>query len=87
MNEKSAQTIGAGIAERAERIYAERLKAHLELTHRNDFVAIEPISGDHFVAATLSEAIQAARKAHPDRLSYAIRVGHSTAVHLGTCHP
>jgi hypothetical protein len=31
----------------------------------------------------LSGAIQQARSAHPDRLAYAIRVGHPTAVHLG----
>jgi hypothetical protein len=82
MNDETTRNL----AERAERVYAERLKAVLERSHLNDFVAIEPISGDYFVATTLSEAVQAARKAHPDRLAYALRVGHRTAVHIGTCH-
>ena len=56
----------------------------LEQSHPHDFVAIEPISGEYFVGATLSEAIGAARKAYPYRLAYALRIGHRTAVHLGT---
>jgi len=32
---------------------------------------------------TLSEAIQASRAAHPDRLAFAMRVGHDAAVHIG----
>jgi hypothetical protein len=81
MNEQNSRSI----IDEAERIYAERLKAELELSNPNDFVAIEPISGEYFVAPTLSEAVAAARKAYPARLSYALRVGHKTTVHLGTC--
>jgi hypothetical protein len=69
----------------AESIYHERHKDRLEKTHPNEFVAIEPLSGDFFLGHTLSEAIGAARKAHPNRLSHALRVGHKAAVHLGTC--
>ncbi len=71
------------IAQRAEEIYEQRLKEELEHSNPDEFVAIEPDSGDHFIGPTLSEAIQAARKAHPDRLSYALRIGHRNAVHLG----
>ena len=53
----------------------------------NDFVAIEPDSGDYFFGKTLSEAIQAPRAAHPDRLAFAMRVGHITAVNLGVLSP
>ena len=73
------------IVQHAERIYEERLRAKLEKSHPNAFVAIEPVSGDYFLGETLSEAGIAARKAHPDRLSFIMRVGHRTAVHIGVC--
>ena len=77
----SAQT--EDLARRATRLYEESLREQLERTHLNDFVAIEPDSGDYFFGTTLSEAIQASRAAHPDRLAFGIRVGHSAAVHIG----
>jgi hypothetical protein len=46
-------------------------------------VAIEPDSGEYFFGKTLSEAIQASRAAHPNRLAFAMRVGHSTAIDIG----
>jgi hypothetical protein len=67
----------------AELLYQQRLKSQLERSHRDDFVSIEPVSGDYFLAPTLSEAIEAARKAHPDRLVHTVRVGHKVAVQLG----
>ena len=73
----------AQLAHRAELIYQQRLKQSLEHSNPDDFVAIEPLSGDYFLGRTLSEAVGVARKAHPNRLSYALRVAHQTAVHLG----
>jgi hypothetical protein len=67
----------------AENIYNRRLRAKLENDHRDEFVAIEPISGDFFLGRTLSDALGSARAAHPDRLSHAIRVGHRAALHFG----
>ena len=61
----------------------EELRDKLERTNMNDFVAIEPDSGEYFFGKTLSEAIQASRAAHPDRLAFAMRVGHSAAVQIG----
>jgi hypothetical protein len=72
------------IVRRAEQIYQERYKEKLEQTHRDYFVAIEPDSGDFFPGLTLSEAAGAARKAHPGRRTFILRVGHRTAVHIGT---
>ena len=72
------------IARQAEWLYAHRLKALLEPAHNGEFIAIEPTSGAYFVGATLSEASGAARSAYPSRLAYAMRIGHRTAVHLGT---
>ncbi len=64
-------------------MYEHRLKTTLERSNPDDFVAIEPVSGEYFVGATLSEAIGAARRAHPHRLAYVLRIGHRAAVHLG----
>jgi hypothetical protein len=70
--------------ERAERIYRDRLQVDLERSQLNSFVAIEPESGHFFIGKTLSEASAAASVAHPDRRCCVLRVGHSTALHLGT---
>lgn len=70
-------------ARRAEEIYATRWQASLERDHMNDFIAIEPESGDYFLGKTLSEAIGAARRAYPHRLAHAMRVGHKAALHFG----
>ncbi|HPM80965.1 MAG TPA: hypothetical protein PLF81_09705 [Candidatus Anammoximicrobium sp.] len=68
---------------KAEDVYMNRLRAVLEPEHTDDFVAIEPESGDYFLGKTLSEAIGAARRCHPDRLAHAMRVGHKAALHFG----
>jgi hypothetical protein len=80
-------TESTNVSAQAQRLYDERLRADLERLHPHAFVAIEPVSGDYYLGQTLSEAIGAARKAHPDRLAHAIRVGHKSAVHLGACSP
>jgi hypothetical protein len=65
---------------RAEAIYRDRLKDVLEPDHLHQFVAVDPDSGDYYLGRTLSEAIGAARAAHPDRLAHAMRIGHSAAL-------
>ncbi len=77
----SAQT--SSVAERAKRIYDERLRVALEADEFGRFVAIEPDSGDHFLADTLDEAVRAARTRHPDRPSHVLRVAHPAALHMG----
>jgi hypothetical protein len=71
------------LIQRAERLYAERLKEKLEATHLHSFVAIEPDSGEYFLGQTLSEAAAAARAVYPDRRTHIVRVGHRAAVHIG----
>lgn len=68
---------------RAEEFYNSTLRSILEPNHTDQFVVIEPESGDFFLGKTLSEAGHAARIAHPDRLTHAMRVGHSAALHFG----
>jgi hypothetical protein len=58
------------VAERAKAIYADRLRPQLEANHPGRFVAIEPDSGDYFLA-------------YSERISFVIRIGHETAIHLG----
>jgi hypothetical protein len=70
----------------AEELYRTKLRAQLEPQHDDEFVAIEPISGDYFLGRTLSEAIGRSRETYPDRLAHAMRVGHRAAVHFGVSH-
>lgn len=73
----------ASIAGAARRLYEERLRELLEPEHKDEFVAIEPVSGDYFLGRTLSEAIAASRSKYPNRLAHAMRVGHKATVHFG----
>jgi hypothetical protein len=72
---------------RSKKLYAERLQSELEATDRDRYVAIEPDSGDYFVADTLDEAVNAAIDKHPDHITHVIRIGHKAAIHIGemTC--
>jgi hypothetical protein len=70
-------------SDRAWRIYDERLRAALEADHHGRFVAVEPDSGDHFLADTLDAAAAAAQAAHPARRAHVLRVGHPAALHIG----
>lgn len=71
------------VASRAKAIYAEKLQSKLETEHADQFVAIEPESGEHFVSDSFSGAVAAARKIYPDRISFVIRIGHDAAFHIG----
>ena len=77
----SAET--KSVIKRAKDIYAQRLKGALESSHMDQFVAIEPESGDYFLANTFDEAVKLARAKYPTRLSHTIRVGHRAAFHVG----
>ena len=77
----------AEVARRSKELYEASLREKLEATNMHDFVAIEPDSGDYFFGKTLSEAIQASRAVYPDRLAFALRVGHDAAIHIGRMTP
>lgn len=57
------------LADKATAFYDRRLRPRLEKAHRGEFVAIEPESGDYFLARGFDEAIEAARAANPDHLA------------------
>ena len=71
------------VIDRAKHIYATQLQRDLETEHLNRFVAIEPESGEYFLADTFDEAVKSARTKYPSRLSHTIRIGHSAAFHIG----
>ena len=71
------------VEQRATEFYEHELRSSLEAANLNAFVAIEPISRTYYLGKTLSEAGRKARAAFPNRMSFAIRVGHSAAIHIG----
>lgn len=75
------------LSRRATAIYESQLRAKLETASPERFVAIEPESGEYFLGDTLSAAVQAARTAYPDRLPFALRIGHTATVELGVVLP
>ncbi len=60
---------------RAKEIYEERLGTNLEVNHRDQFVAIEPDSGEFFVGETFDAAVKEARSKYPPELSHPRCVG------------
>ena len=71
------------VIQRANQTYRDQLEGELEATRQGRFVAIEPESGDYFVADTFDAAVRLAREKHPARLSHTLRIGHPAAFHLG----
>ena len=67
-----------------QRLYDERLRAVLEPKHNDQFVAIEPESGQHFLGSTALAALRAGRAATPGKLFYLLRVGHDAAYRVGS---
>jgi hypothetical protein len=58
-------------------------KVEWEKSHPGKFVAIEPVSGEWFIADSFDAAVRAARSGHPDRVSHTIRIGHDAALFIG----
>ncbi len=71
------------VISRAKEIYEGRLRRSLEASHIDQFIAIEPDSGDYFIGETFDEAVKSARSKYPSKLSHTIRIGHAAAFHLG----
>jgi hypothetical protein len=71
------------IAQLAKDIYDRQFRQNLEAEHRDEFVAIEPVSQSFFLGRTFVAAALAAKEAFPERISFVIRIGHEAAFHLG----
>jgi hypothetical protein len=63
------------IAERGEKIYAEKYKDTYEKQFLGQFVAIDIDSGESFVAKTPEQAISAAQAAKDGGFFHLIRIG------------
>ncbi len=68
------------LARKATRLYETKLKALLEPDCIGKFAAIEPDSGDYFVADGMSAAMSQARLQHPDKKFFLVRIGFKAAV-------
>ncbi len=71
------------VARKARDIYESRLREKLERKHKGRYLCIEPESGSYFIGDTFDQAVNAAIDAHPDRLTFTLRIGHPAALHLG----
>ena len=71
------------VAEQAKAIYELELRDRLEASHRDQYVAIEPISKAFFLGETPLTAAMAAKEAFPERKSFLLRIGHDAAFHIG----
>lgn len=71
------------LVRQAKAFYESELRDTLEATQPDVFVAIEPVSRTYYIGQTLSEAGQYARRAHPERISFGVRVGHKVGIHIG----
>ena len=71
------------VAVQARNLYESELRERLERSFSDRFVCIEPISERYFIGDTFDAAVNAALDAIPDRLTYTLRIGHQTAIHLG----
>jgi hypothetical protein len=70
------------VIEKAKQIY-EPMRKRLESEKMGKFIAIEPESGDVFVADSFDKAVNAARTAHPSHVSHTIKIGAGAAFHIG----
>jgi len=52
-----------------------RIKPSIELSHPEQFVAIDPISKEYFMAPTIGGALAEAQRRYPSRQFYTVRIG------------
>lgn len=71
------------IAEAGAKIY-EMIKSQYEPAQNGKFLAIDIESKDTFIANTSSDAVELARKAHPNRVFYVVKIGFSAAETLAS---
>jgi len=67
-----------GIASDGAKVY-ESVKLQYEPAQNGKFLAIDTESKDTFIGNTSSEAVELARKAHPNKVFYVVKIGHSVA--------
>ncbi|OGC04038.1 hypothetical protein A2276_05415 [candidate division WOR-1 bacterium RIFOXYA12_FULL_43_27] len=60
--------------EKSESIYS-KVKTKLEKTHKGDVIAIEPGSADYTIGKDTLDAALKAKKQHPNKIFYFLRIG------------
>jgi len=65
------------IAEEGSKIY-EKIKSKYEPDNKGRFLAINIDTEEHFLGDTSSEAVELAKKSHPDKVFYVVRIGYSS---------
>jgi len=71
------------IAEEGAKIY-DKIKSNYEPVNNGKFLAIDIESNDVFLGNTSSEAVELARKAHPNKVFYVVKIGFSAAETLAS---
>ncbi|MEK7516187.1 MAG: hypothetical protein AAB562_01170 [Patescibacteria group bacterium] len=71
------------ISEEGQKIYDQE-KSKYEPAQNGKFLAIEIESGDVYLANSSSEAVDLARKVHPEKVFYVVKIGHSSAETLAS---
>lgn len=75
------------LVRQATEFYDHELRTQMELTHRDEFIALEPVSRTYYLGKSMVEATRQARAAFPGRRSYLMRVGHESAMQIGWFEP
>ncbi len=79
----SLSTASQSVAEKARRVYEERLKLQLEAQHFGEVIAVEPESGEYVLGRDLQEVTVARRAKFGTKLVYTFRIGGGGAVKIG----
>lgn len=66
------------IAEEGAKIY-EKIKNQYEPEHNGKFLAIDIDTEEVFLGNTSSEAVEAARRARPNKVFYVVKIGSAAA--------
>lgn len=67
------------VAEAGEKIYKEKFREKFEKTHAGQFVAIDVLSEESYIAETPDGAFEKARNASPHGIFHLIKIGSSGA--------
>jgi len=68
---------------KAQNVY-KQIKNQLEKDHKDEYVAIEPDSGDYFLGNDQIEVITKAKKKHPNKIFYLIKIGHEAVITMSS---
>jgi hypothetical protein len=74
----------AAFARKAETIYNRKYRAKYEHRYHGQIVAIDVASEEAFVGKTELAALNKARRKHPDRVFYFLRVGYKAALRVAS---